>query len=321
MLNVAQMSAQDKIAEAIRRSVKYMPAQLGQAVMALLSPTSLAVITATLVAWAGSQFFGIGEIVDIILLAGGFILLGWSVKDVAVNLYRFATGALNAKMDRDLEVAAQYFARAVVIGGIDLVTAVLLHKSAKDVIARGKPTIDPGLPDPGPAPAGNGLFYKPTVSYPMTLPSGALGETDWYGNISVTRSQTLTEQQITYYHESVHSFLAPKLRVLQRLQAGLRASAYWRSALLRYLEETAAEFYGQLRVNGIGQAVKAVTFPIDGGYVTWGDLGSEGVAIGNIVVGGYQFRVRIIPGPMPQPKPQGQPMPAPQPEVTPVPSL
>jgi hypothetical protein len=321
MLNVAQMSAQDKIAEAIRRSVKYMPTQLGQAVMALLSPTSLAVITATLVAWAGSQFFGIGEIVDIILLAGGFILLGWSVKDVAVNLYRFATGALNAKMDRDLEVAAQYFARAVVIGGIDLVTAVLLHKSAKDVIARGKPTIDPGLPDPGPAPAGNGLFYKPTVSYPMTLPSGALGETDWYGNISVTRSQTLTEQQITYYHESVHSFLAPKLRVLQRLQAGLRASAYWRSALLRYLEETAAEFYGQLRVNGIGQAVKAVTFPIDGGYVTWGDLGSEGVAIGNIVVGGYQFRVRIIPGPMPQPKPQGQPMPAPQPEVTPVPSL
>jgi hypothetical protein len=306
------MSAQEKTAEAIRRSVKYMPAQLGQAVKALLSPASLAIITATLVAWAGSQFFGIGEIVDIILLAGGFLLLGWSVKDVAVSLYRFATGALNAKTDRDLEVAAQYFARAVVIGGIDLVTAVLLHKSAKDVIARGRPTIDPGLPDPGPAPTGNGLFYKPTVSYPVTLPSGALGETDWYGNISVTRSQTLSEQQITYYHESVHSFLAPKLRVLMRLRAGLRASAYWRSALLRYLEETAAEFYGQLRVNGIGQAVKAVTFPIDGGYVTWGDLGSEGVAIGNIVVGGYQLRVRVIPGPMPQPNPQGQPISTPR---------
>ncbi|HEX4810304.1 MAG TPA: hypothetical protein VH325_15300 [Bryobacteraceae bacterium] len=325
MADIWRMSAQDKIAEAIKRSVKYMPAQLGQAVMALLSPTSLAIITATLVAWAGSQFFGVGEIVDIILLAGGFILLGWSVKDVAVDLYRFATGALNAKTDQDLEAAAQYFAKAVVTGGIDLVTAVLLHKSAKDVIGRGKPTIDPGLPDPGPPPAGKGPFYKPTVSYPMTLPSGALGETDWYGNISVTRSQTLSEQQITYYHESVHSFLAPKLRVLQRLQAGLRASAYWRSSLLRYLEETAAEFYGQLRVNGIGQAVRAVTFPIDGGYVTWGDIGSEGVAIGNIVVGGYQLRVQVVPGPMPRPSPQAQqqptPSPGPAPTPTPAPSL
>jgi hypothetical protein len=288
--------------------------------MALLSPTSLAIITATLVAWAGSQFFGVGEIVDIILLAGGFILLGWSVKDVAVDLYQFATGALNAKTVQDLDKASQYFAKAVVSGGIDLITAVLLHKSAKDVIGRGKPTIDPGLPDPGPAPAGKGLLYKPTVSYPMTLPSGALGETDWYGNISVTRSQTLSEQQVTYYHESVHSFLAPKLRVLQRLQAGLRASAYWRSSLLRYLEEAAAEFYGQLRVYGIGPAVKAVTFPIDGGYMTWGDIGTEGVALGNIVVGGYQLTVRIVPGPMPRPKPQNQPQPIPAPAPTPTPS-
>jgi hypothetical protein len=236
----------------------------------------------------------------VILLVIGAATIGWSAWQLGKELYAFATGAVNAKTDRDLDVAGEHFARAVAIGGITAVSALLLHKSAKDVIARGRPTVRPGLVDPGPPPPGAGALYKPTISRPMTLPGGALGETDWYGNISVTRLQSIEEQRLTLYHEWVHSVLSPRLRYLQQLRAGIRASAYWRSALLRYLEEALAESYAQLKVRGIEYAWKGVTFPIGlpgQGYVTVSELVSEGTAIGNIVLGGARsqytsYRVR-----------------------------
>jgi hypothetical protein len=55
-------------------------------VEAMLSPTSLAIIGATLVAWAGSHCLGIGGIVDIILLVVGFSMLGVSVLEGAQEL-------------------------------------------------------------------------------------------------------------------------------------------------------------------------------------------------------------------------------------------
>jgi hypothetical protein len=67
---------------------------------------------------------------------------------------------------------------------------------------------------------------------------------------------------------------------LGQLRARLCASGYWRSTLLRYLEEAMAESYRQLRAYGFGNIVKGVSFPISGGYVTLSQLGAEGMAIG-----------------------------------------
>ena len=77
---------------------------------------------------------------------------------------------------------------------------------------------------------------------------------EWYGDI--------TEQQVTLFHESVHSFFSPKARFFLQLRARLKATAYWRSSLLRYLAEALAEGYGQLKVRGLLPALKAITFPI-----------------------------------------------------------
>lgn len=77
----------------------------------------------------------------------------------------------------------------------------------------------------------------------------------------------------------------------------MNASAYRRSALLRYLEEALAEGYAQLRVRGLAHAWKGVTFPVGPpgqGYVTVAQMVSEGTAIGSILVGGHLFRVHWL---------------------------
>jgi hypothetical protein len=46
---------------------------------AVVSPTSLAIIAGVLVAWLVSHAFGIGEIIDIIILVVGIALIGFAI--------------------------------------------------------------------------------------------------------------------------------------------------------------------------------------------------------------------------------------------------
>lgn len=292
MPDVQSMSTQDKIGEALRRSLPLLPAEARKQVEAMLSPESLAIIGATLIAWGGSHLVGIGEIVDIILLVVGFAVLGLSVISGAQELGKFASGAVGAQTEADLDEAARHFAAAVNILGISVISAVLLRRSTRAVVARGRPQVR-GLPNVGAPPAAGA---RPTITRPFALPGGGLGETDWWGNIAVIRNQSLTEQRLTLYHELVHRILSPRFGPLRQLRAQLRASGYWRSALLRYLEEALAESYAQLRVHGLGQVVVGIRFPIQGGYVTVSQLATEGVAIGNITIGGTLFTVRVAEG-------------------------
>lgn len=297
-VNVSVLGPQDKIGEALRRSLPLLPAEARHVVEAMIEPEALAIMGGTLIVWAGSHFFGVGEIVDVALLTVGFALLGASVLTGAQALYDFATTALNAKSDADLNRAAHHFATAVTTLGVSVITALLLRSNVKAVRARKPPPPEraflkqKGLLEVGrPLPPG----VKPNIRRPRTLASGALGETDWYGNIAVVRNQSITEQRITLYHEWVHSVLSPRVAPLRHLRARLKASAYWRSALLRYLEEAMAEGWAQLRVRGLSHAISAIKFPIappgQGGYVTLSQLQAEGVAIGSVMLEGARFTV------------------------------
>ena len=291
-LQAIPASAQDRIAEAIRRALPMLPAEARHQVEAMLSPESLAIIAGTLIVWAGSHFFGVGEIVDIILLVVGFAVLGVAVFSGARELYLFATTAIDARTGADLDRAARHFAVAVNTLGISVVSAVLLRSSARATVARGRPQVRP-MPNVGAPPAPG---VRPRITRPYSLPSGALGETDWWGNIAVTRNQTLTEQRLTLYHEWVHSVLSPRLGPMRQLRAQLRASGYWRSSVLRYLEEAMAESYAQLRVNGLDGILVGIRFPLQGGYVTISQMAAEGTAIGNITIGGAMFTVHVTEG-------------------------
>ena len=294
-MDIAQMSSADKIAEAMRRSLPHLPAEARSVVESMLRPATLAIIAGTLVVWAGSHFFGVGEVVDAILLGVGALSLGFAVFEGAGELLDFATGAIDARSDDDLEQAGRHFARAVTVLGISTIQALLLRGQARTVIARGRPQIYPRVRVGTPPPAGNQL----RLSRPARLPSGSLGETTAYGEITVARNQSLTEQRLTLFHELVHRFFSPRIGPLRQLRAELNMSAYSRSALLRYLEEALAEGYGQLRVHGLADALGAHRFPLQGGYVTISQMADEGTAIGTIMLGGVLFRVSISLGDIP----------------------
>ncbi|HEY6530571.1 MAG TPA: hypothetical protein VIZ65_17920 [Cellvibrionaceae bacterium] len=294
-MDIIRMSSADKVGEAIRRSLPFLPNEARSIVQSMLTPTSLALITGTLVVWAGSHFVGVGEIVDLILLGVGVLALGFSVFEGAQALYDFATGAINARNENDLTQAGKHFARAVTILGISTIQALLLRGQGRAAMARGRPQIYP-MPKVGAPPAaGNQL----NLSRPPLLPGGSLGETTAYGAIRVARNQSISEQRLTLLHELVHRYFSPKTGPFRQFRAELSMSAYARSALMRYLEETLAEGYAQLRVNGLISAIKALRFPLQGGYMTVSELATEGQAVGTITLGGTLLFVSINVGPMP----------------------
>lgn len=291
---VVHLSASDRIGEAIRRSLAYLPAEARATVQALLHPHALAIVAGTLAVWAGSHAVGIGQIVDVLLLVIGVSALGFAVFEGASELLDFATTAQAATSEADLEKAARHFARAVNLLGISTLQAILLRGQGKALIDRGyPPRIQPRpiVAEP-PQPGGNRLLLWRLPR----LPGGSLGETNAYGEIILARNQTLTEQRLTLFHELVHRYFSPRVGPFLKLRAEINMAAYSRSALLRYLEETLAEGYAQLRVYGLTSALQAIRFPLQGGYVTVSQLGAEGRAIGTITLGGMLLHVSITPG-------------------------
>jgi hypothetical protein len=298
---IANWSDTDKVEEALRRSPQYMPADLGQQFEALLSPTNLAIMVGTLVVWAGSHFFGVGEVADVLLLVVGAFTIGWSIGDVAKDLYAFADTAVHARSDQDLDRAAQAFARAVVQAGITTVIALLLRRSAKQIQASRGTSVSaairprsPGLPAVEADTQAGRLWRRPTTNLDASMAAGT-GETSWLGDMRISTAGTAAEQQLARVHELVHAFLRPRLRVLRTFRARLAASSYWKSALLQYLEEAMAEAIAQLRVNGLSGVLTGIRFPIANGYITIQQLVCEGAEIGTILAGTEQFSVQFVP--------------------------
>jgi HNH/Endo VII superfamily nuclease toxin with a HHH motif len=163
----ADLSVTDKIGEAMRRSLPLLPGEAQGGVLDMLKPENLAIIGAAVVVWAASQFFGVGEFVDFILLVIGIRALGFSVLTGARELYYFVTTAVNATSSQDLDVAGQHFAQAVLILGISVVQAVLLRGAANKVVAPSRPQVKPRIPDT------EGIGPKGVTSEPFGPPSPA----------------------------------------------------------------------------------------------------------------------------------------------------
>ena len=299
---VSVWSASDKVKQAILRSKRFMPASLANQVAALLSSENLAIMTGTVVIWAGSHFFGVGEIVDVGLLLVGAFFIGWSIEGVARDLCEFATTAVRAQNEADLDHAGQAFASALVSAGVTAVMAILLRRSAKQLqVVRG-PTIfevarprNPGLANVEADSQASALWRKPTVTGDASLPAG-VGRTWWFGDAEYSTAGSATEQQLARIHEMVHSFLRPRLRYLRRFRARLNASAYTGSAILKYLEEGLAETVAQLSVRGIAGLLTGIKFPIANGHLTLQQLVCEGAEIGTIMLGSQRGSVQVVVG-------------------------
>lgn len=157
LAEILRMSSADKIAEAMHRSLPFVPASARSTVEAMLRPEALAIVVGTLAVWAGSHFIGIGEIVDVILLTVGVVTLGFAVFEGAEELCQFAKGAMAARTDAELDEAGRHFARAVTLLGISTIQAVLLRGQGRALLARGRPQVLPRINPGSPPPAGNQL--------------------------------------------------------------------------------------------------------------------------------------------------------------------
>jgi hypothetical protein len=302
IVNVAAMSTADRLKEILSRSKKYLSPDVGQQIDALLSPTNLAIMGATLVVWAGSHFFGVGEIVDVVLLAVGAFAIGWSIGDVATDLFTFADMVANGKTEQDLDAGAKAFSHAVVLAGITVIMAILLRRSVKEIqVSRGPNVSDAlrlknkaGLPPVGNDPAKGRIWSKPSISNDPALPAGE-GSTSPWGEVKLSPNGTTTEQALVRAHELVHRFLTPRLGILRQFRVQLGMAGYLRSMLLQYLEEALAETVAQLRVNGFQGLITGLKFPVANGYMLVTDLVSEGEAIGTVAAGGQFFSVQFLP--------------------------
>jgi hypothetical protein len=128
---VARMSNLEKL----RRTFEYalsLPTLSNEAKLALralVDPESLKVTAMILAGWALAHFFGVGEVVDAILVGFTLASLGPQGMQGLADLVEFGYDVINAKCDFDLRRASEKLARAFIILGVELVQALLRGKA------------------------------------------------------------------------------------------------------------------------------------------------------------------------------------------------
>lgn len=303
MQDVGSWPFEKRLEETFKRALPKLGPEARSQLSAIVSPQSLTIITGVLVAWVASHAIGIGEIIDIVIVAVGAVAIGWSVFTGIDHLYDFAVGVYRARSSRELDTAADDLAKSIMILGIQTVLAVLLRGGKAPRSGTG------GRVNLGPAPPKTpGVRYKPTIQADPMLPAGE-GATSFWGNIRFSTRGSANEQALVLLHEKVHQFLTPKLYVLRNYRASNRAGSYMRSSLWRYIEEALAETVAQVGMNGFRQFFTGIRFPVQNGYMYltkgggysphFGGSGAvrEGAALLHVgVVAGIPFELRFEPG-------------------------
>ena len=126
--SIDRMSTEDRVAEALRRSVQYLPGELAHQVAALFTPQNLAIAAGVLVVWALSHAAGVGFVVDAALLALAIFTVGMAAFDGFAELYRGARKAIEAESDEEIDEAARHFASAITLLGVSVISAALLKR-------------------------------------------------------------------------------------------------------------------------------------------------------------------------------------------------
>jgi len=153
---VERMETSEKLCRSFSRALLQLPAATAQEASVLLSPENLALMTTMMAAWVGSQGVPIvGQVVDAALLSLGVIMVAAQSAELAQSLWNYANRTHRSRSHADLDEAARHLARAVAIGGVNVVAFIL----TKRVVRR----IRSGTPGPSPSPA--------TAQGPAVLPS------------------------------------------------------------------------------------------------------------------------------------------------------
>ena len=253
---VASWPFERRLASTLDRAMPKLGPEVRAQLKALVTPEAIAIMAGVLVAWVASHAIGIGEVIDVILGVVGAVAIGYSFFTGLDHLYLFATGAYGATTEPELDEAADHFAKAVGILGVQAVLAVLF---------RGRPYAKRETPPP-PPPRTAGNRYRPTLTWDRTMPAGG-GETTAWGDIVVSSRGSANTRMLALFHEQVHRWFTPKLYVLRDFRVESLYGSYINSSLWRYIEEMLAEGIANGRVFGFQEFFVGFAFPVKGGYV------------------------------------------------------
>jgi hypothetical protein len=267
--NAVTSSFEDRLRDVLTRTVSKVGPETKAQLLALIFPDSLKIMAGVLLGWIVAHAFGLGEIIDAILLVGGALAVGWAIFDGIEHLYEFASLAYKGRSPSEFEHAADHLAKAIAILGIQAVLAVLFKGAKKPRTGKG------GKLNAGPPPPKEpGFAYKPRTIRDPLAPAGS-GFADWWGDITVSTQGSKTDQALVLLHEKVHRFFVPKLYMLREYRVTNRVGSYVRSSLYRYIEEMLAETIAQVGINGFKQILVGVRFPVKNGYVFLTKAGSS----------------------------------------------
>lgn len=301
-IDVAAMSMAKRIEYVVKHAAALLPSGIGRQLLTLIEPKSLAVIAGVFAIWAGAQFFGVGEIADVILLVGGWAMFGGVAFRAAELDFQAGKLTAGATTVRELDLAGAKLAAAVDLIGVQATLAILLHKP--DDAFKNQFFADTQHPAPfkynvfAGLPKNRWWGYVPKTQGVMSddYYAGEGGTSVGTGDIEYSLKGTETDRRMVIAHEKVHQFLTPKLQIFRQIRTFMRVQGYNRSYILRYLEEAIAETNAQLRVRGISKAnlIEGLKFPIGDDYdVTVGKMKTEmkQIFLGPITVGGMTYQV------------------------------
>ena len=147
MAEVASWPFEKRLEETFTRCLPKLGPEARTQLAALITPEAIVIIAGVLIAWVVSHAFGVGEIIDIIILAVGVVSIGLAIFTGLDHLYDFAVGTYQARTEKDLDAAADHLAKAIGILGIQAVLAVLFRGAKMPQTVRGsRPPAGPPPP-------------------------------------------------------------------------------------------------------------------------------------------------------------------------------
>lgn len=147
-------SPAQRIAAMLRRVPGYLPDAMRAEVAALFTPRAIALLALMLAALAVAQFYGVGEIVDTILVGIAWATAGWAGLVALKHFIGAVIDAARATALPPIEADAKAAADALVVLGISFLTAVLLRaRDQENVLAKDEGPAAEQAPPPKKTPA------------------------------------------------------------------------------------------------------------------------------------------------------------------------
>ena len=123
---------EDKLIYVLKRAPHFITsAKVKKALKEGLSAAAIISVVVVLVAWAASHFFGVGFAIDAILLAIGFVMIGWAIFGAMKKLLKCLKLVKNAESLSDLDKAAEMMADAIVALGVETLISLLTRGAGR----------------------------------------------------------------------------------------------------------------------------------------------------------------------------------------------